>query len=171
MSSRIGSCEFLTGAILALLASIVLAQYIDRESCPISIATSEGIEGPFKAPTDMVWYGSNALAVLLNKDGRWTGMGSDRNYGNKTWWWSESFDLETETYPKLTIRANRLDTDAPGVRISRATNAIIKDVPVILSGLSFPSDGCWSVVGQYKGQSLSFVTLVEDRPSKENGGN
>ena len=157
-------------ALLLLGPSAASADWIERDSCPITIASADAVPGPMDSPTDMVWYGSDALAVLIAKNGRWYGMGPDYNYRNKFWWWSASFDLRAENQPKLVITANRLDAPAAEVRIPKATNAILSNGNAMLSGMEFPSDGCWKITGEYKGQVLSIVVLVEEEPEPDSRG-
>ena len=118
----------------------------------------------------MAWYGSNALAVLIAKNGHWYGMGPEYNYRNKFWWWSAAFDLRVEKEPKLVITAQRLDALAPTVQIPKATNAILSNGNAMLTGFEFPTDGCWKIVGEYKGQVLSIVVLVGDESEQDAGG-
>ena len=146
------------------------ADWIDRDSCPITTANADSVPGPMSSSDYMAWYGSNALAVLIAKNGHWYGMGPEYNYRNKFWWWSAAFDLRVEREPKLVITAHRLDAPAPTIHIPKATNAILSNGYAMLTGLEFPTDGCWKVIGEYKGQILSIVVLVGEEPEQDMGG-
>jgi hypothetical protein len=89
-------------------------------------------------------------------------MGPTHDYRDKLFWWRQGYSGVTESRPKLTVSARRLDGGAPPVHVSRATNARHEDFGgwAMLAMVEFPTAGCWEVKGQYEGETLSFVVQV-----------
>jgi hypothetical protein len=133
-------------------------------SCPTTVAPSRSFAEPSPSSASRFWYGSEALAVLLNRSGTWQGMGRKHNHRNKLFWWRQGYIGSTEQRPELIVSGRKLDGEAPPANVSRATNAYHKDFGgwAMLVMVEFPASGCWEVTGQYKGQTTSFV--VDVRP-------
>ena len=110
------------------------------------------------------WYGSPDLAALIPINGQWKGMGEDRQFSDKFWWWRQGFDAHSEPHPDLVIRAKRLDGPADPVRITRVTHgkrAHSSNSDSMLVSMKFPVSGCWEVRGTYEGfESLRLVFWV-----------
>jgi hypothetical protein len=103
---------------------------------------------------DVFWYGTEGLWTWLEADG--TAHRSDKSF-----WWREGYDWRTETSPSLLVTGRRLDAAAPAVTSSDATNGFREDIGAfMLTGLDFPTGGCWEVTGHYRGQRLRFVVRV-----------
>ncbi|MEO0998127.1 MAG: hypothetical protein AAFX58_11480 [Pseudomonadota bacterium] len=147
--------------IVAALPMRAAAEARDDADCPVTVAESRGIGGAFDAPPDMIWFGSDSLAVLLRRDGVWRGMGASRRYGDKQWWWSEGFDPLVDE-AALEVTARRLD-GTEQASFGRATNASGDSWrgAAMLIGAGFPVHGCWEITGRYHGQSLSFIVRIE----------
>jgi hypothetical protein len=126
-------------------------------SCPTTVAPSHSFAEPSPSSERRFWYGSEALAVLLNRSGTWQGTGRD-----KLFWWRQGYIGATEQRPELIVSGRRLDGQAPPANVSRATNAYHKDFGgwAMLVMVEFPASGCWEVAGEYKGQTVSFVVRV-----------
>ncbi|HWB86465.1 MAG TPA: hypothetical protein VG675_20150 [Bryobacteraceae bacterium] len=80
-------------------------------------------------------------------------------------WWIPGFDALAEPRPPLSMTLERLDESAPIVVTSgNAGGSWIPDKPsygyFIMTGVKFPSEGCWQVTGRYNGAELSFTYLV-----------
>ena len=106
-------------------------------------------------------YGSELLAVLLPVDGKWIGMGAERNYSDKFWWWRLNCDAQTEPQPDLRISGLRLDHPAPTIEITDPTNAYGNNWDAMLVGMELPTSGCWELRATYQGaQELTVVVLV-----------
>jgi hypothetical protein len=138
-------------------------------SCP----TTRPPDPPFVPPApypprppplygDMFWYGTNGLWTWLHANGTWSmarGLGAVRF--DKSFWWREGYDWQTETTPRLQLTGRRLDAAAPRVTISEATNGFRDDIGAfMLIGLELPTGGCWELTGHYAGRSLRFVVRV-----------
>jgi hypothetical protein len=112
-------------------------------------------------PESRNWYGTEALAVLLQEDGSWFGLGPDYDFREKLWWYSAAFQVGMES--RLKVAGRKLDGDAPPAKISRVSNAQGAQGGgwAMLMLVEFPSAGCWELTGEFQGQQLSFV--VETR--------
>jgi len=102
---------------------------------PESLGTKTGPYG--------FWYGNDALWVILRNDGM--------TWGGKFGWW--------RTAPgQLTIEGRRLDAPSPPLAASIPSG--YGDTGFQVSGLEFPTTGCWEVTGNVAGTELRFVVTV-----------
>lgn len=145
---------------LALLLPIAAAQSAEKAGCPRTTGSLSMPGSMF--PTATNWHGTDALAVLLNDDGHWTGLGSKHDFRDKLWWYSAAFELGMES--QMTVTARRLDGDSPPAPISRTTNAqgMQGGGWAMLMLVEFPRAGCWELTGEFQGQRLSFVVETRD---------
>jgi opacity protein-like surface antigen len=127
----------------------------DAAQCPVTQAAGAAAFGQF-------WFGSAAagLSALLPTDGVWQGLGSAQGFRNKLFWQSAEFRLGGES--ELTVTGRRLDGEAAPARVSRPTNAFLKDDGgwSLLVLVEFPAAGCWKLQGEFRGHVLRFVTQV-----------
>jgi len=130
--------------------------------CAVTTESLVEFAEPSPSTGESFWYGSELLAVRLNRSGRWGGMGPERDYGDKLFWWRQGYSGHLEPQPELVVTARRLAGAAPAVSASRATNARHGDFGgwAMLVGLGFPAAGCWEVTGTYHDEAVSFVTHV-----------
>lgn len=156
-----------TARLLPLIAALALPSATlaatPPPDCPLTMPPVPNVKGPFEPPTGYTWYGNDVLAVLITTNGRWVGMGPERRYRDKLWWWSDGYDFHVEGNADLVVTAKRLDAKAPPVRGLDPTVGYAEHWHgwAILTGLGFPAAGCWEVTGEYEGQRLSFVILVD----------
>lgn len=156
--------------LLALIVFGILAGPAQARSatdgCPVTLPShwpAVGTPWSSDETSERGWYGSSNLAALLPNDGVWVGMGPERDYRDKFWWWRAGYDAHKEPNPDLTISAVRLDGLAPPVEIENATNAYGKGWHAMLVGMGFPTKGCWEIRGTYNGaQQLIVVVFVTD---------
>lgn len=138
-----------------------------RAECPVTVPQ----DPPFTAPPPYspnspfesnFWYGSNSLWTDLPKDGVWYALPHNpEGYTQKIFWWREDYIWNEEPEPGLTVTGERLDTPAPPLSVSRATNAYADDIgSAMLVGVDFPTLGCWKITGNYADAELSFVVWV-----------
>jgi hypothetical protein len=110
-------------------------------------------------------YGNRHLAVAFWQKGRlvasrvpdgssWGQVNPDGSIWAKLGWWRGAAG-------RLTIVGERLDAPAPPLRA---------DVPAgygstgfQATGLTFPTPGCWKVLGSVAGHDIEFVVLVIER--------
>lgn len=128
--------------------------------CPVTIPAMEEPDGTLKSSKYHGWYGTDDLAALIPLDGHWVGMGPDRNYFDKFWWWREGYSARNEPDPELIISGSRLDGSAPTLLVTNTTNAFGENWNAMLVGMEFPTLGCWEVIGKYHGHQLKFIVMV-----------
>ncbi len=135
------------------------APYIPR-TCPVTLPTLPLFKpsGDSSDPSNPIygdyWYGTNNLYTGLPLDGVWAGS-------MKVFWWSRNYGWAAEPIPALNITGERLDRTAPALTVDQATNG----AGGMLTGISFPTTGCWRISGTYQSHTLSFVVWVNDLSS------
>jgi hypothetical protein len=108
-----------------------------------------------------IWYGSSELWTWLHADGTWEMARDEHGLFDKSFWWRQGYDWQTETTPALRITGRRLDAPAPTVSSLDATNGFEESMGAfMLAGLELPVGGCWEFTGQYHDTSLRFVVWV-----------
>ncbi len=128
------------------------------ESCPVTqppenrfIPSKPYPEYPYPGE---FWYGSDDLWTALPDNHTWP-------MGQKVFFWRYDYYWLDETEPELTVSAQRLDGEAPPATVFRATNGYNPETEsFMLSGIEFPTSGCWEITGQYGEVSLTFVVWV-----------
>lgn len=108
-------------------------------------------------------YGNRYLGVAIWRRGRlvarpdgssWGQIGPDGSIWAKLGWW--------RAVPgRLTIHGEMLDAAAPPLDASVPSG--YGSTGFQSSGLTFPTPGCWGVVGSVAGHELQFVVLVTKR--------
>jgi hypothetical protein len=86
-------------------------------------------------------------------------------YVQKIFWWREGYDCRTEPQPALRVEIRNVDGARSSPRVvDGATCGYRDDDPhgFMLTGVGFPSPGCWEVTSTYAGDRLTFVVLVEE---------
>jgi hypothetical protein len=152
---------------LTATAEAEIAASIPPADCPVTLPS----EPTFKAPEPyfadapwpgIFWYGTEHLWTALPTNGVWDGLPHDEHgYGQKVMWWSELYVLKDELEPALVVSAKRLDGKAPPFEFEGATNASAKDIgDAMLTGVNFPTEGCWEVTAQYKKTGLTFIVWI-----------
>jgi hypothetical protein len=141
--------------------------------CPVTQPQTPAFRPPAPWPATLpydgqFWYGSDSLWTDLNTSGVWSELPYDEasGYGQKIAWWRAGYDDQTEEQPALFVTGWRLDGDpnvpAQTATASPATNGFHEDLQsFMLVGMDFPSAGCWEITGEYHGERLSFVVLIE----------
>lgn len=150
---------------LTAIGLLVAAQAVAGPGCPVTDPTTSAVEVPWQQRQhlehDRVWYGTEALAVLLSPDGRWHGMGAEGDYGDKLWLWSADWDRAAEPEPALSVVAVGLHDPSLTSEGDAATHGYSDYWEAMLTGLEFPAPGCWEVRARYRDASVSFVVLVD----------
>jgi hypothetical protein len=150
---------------MCCIALLVLA------SCPVAAPAECPVSQPASSPVDVPgdfgqrWYGSEALAVQLPPNGRWTGLGSTHRYRDKTWFWRRGYEVASEPRPDLEVVGVKLPESGPPQRLSigRATNAFNPGWQQMLVLVEFPSAGCWRLTAQYEYAGIAHeLTFVVD---------
>jgi|SRR5829696_2644381 len=134
---------------------------VPTASCPTTRPPDRPFVPPAPAPPtppplygDVFWYGTARLWTWLEADG--TARRSDKSF-----WWREGYDWQAETSPRLLVTGRPLDAAAPAATSSGATNGFRADIGAfMLTGVEFPTGGCWEVTGHYGGERVRFVVRV-----------
>ncbi len=95
--------------ILVLITCLLpLVAGADKETCQITLAENKPVAAtgalPVSSNSSHAWYGSEALAALIPKNGIWTGMGPEHDFGDKFWWWRLGYDAQLESnFPQADV--------------------------------------------------------------------
>jgi hypothetical protein len=157
-----------TSAELTATVEADIAASTPPENCPVNTAADAT---PFTAPEPYsadapwegyFWFGTTGLWTALPTDGVWEGLPDNpQGYTQKIMWWSDQFVAEKEPQPALVVSGRRLDTEAPPLPFHGATNAMAGDIKTaMLTGVDFPTLGCWEIMGEYKDSTLTFVVWI-----------
>ncbi|HUG35295.1 MAG TPA: hypothetical protein VMJ90_11040, partial [Anaerolineales bacterium] len=159
--------EVLEAPALTQTVEAEIASKIPPADCPVTTTAMLPFEAPEPyspvAPWEGIfWFGTEGLWTALHDDGVWAGLPLNPDgYTQKIMWWSDFYILADEPEPALVVSGRRLDGDAPALRFYGATNAMAKDIgEAMLTGVEFPTLGCWEVTGRYKKSGLTFVVWI-----------
>ena len=145
---------------LSILLGEARAQATPEQACPVTIGVSELFAPPFPgAPTRRGWYGSETLAVQLPADGKWPTTRPGSLIAIKLFWWSVNYKAGSERDLEVTVESVFDSSPSSVPRVTAPTSAHADDLGgwTMLTGIDFPTAGCWRVSGQYQGQKLEFV--------------
>jgi len=152
---------------MTAVAQTEAAALIPPADCPVTTPVDVLFEAPEPyeaiAPWEGIfWYGTEHLWTALHKDGVWAGLPDNPGgYTQKIMWWSDLYSLKDEPEPALVVMGRRLDADSPPLKFDGATNAFAPDIgDAMLTGVDFPTLGCWEITGQYKKTGLTFVVWI-----------
>jgi hypothetical protein len=149
-----------------VLASLVPTLAAADYSCPVTTASEPPFvpSAPYEpnAPAGEFWYGTNALWAMLPINGVWSGLPSENGgYTNKLPLWKQGYDGTKEPQPDIILVLKRLDAKAPLVSSRGGTNAFADGVWTMLTGIDFPTAGCWEVTAANGGHTLTFVLSIQ----------
>jgi len=140
---------------------------IPPADCPVTTPGKVTFQAPEPYSPDapwegMFWFGTKGLWTALKTDGVWSDLPDNpEGYTQKIMWWSDLFVLKDELEPALVVSGRRLDAEAPPLKFGGARNASAADIgDAMLTGVDFPTLGCWEITGRYKKTGLTFVVWV-----------
>ena len=143
-----------------------LPQFSRTSSCNVTVAPDRPLTipapYPASAPSKNFWHGSERLWTMLGAEGTWAGLPrNEKGFRQKVFWWYLGFDGRVERQPDLSVTGRRLDGPESFTHRT-ATNAHHVDFGgwTILTGIDIPTEGCWELTGEYRGQSVTFVILI-----------
>lgn len=150
-------------ASLALCALLFSGQAVSDSvgECPVTLGADKFLGPPL--PESEHWYGSESLAVMVPGNRAWGTTGPNALIAVKLFWWAAGFEPGMESNLKVSI--SNLDGKPNDAVVSKPTNAHAESLGgwTMLTGIDFPSEGCWEITGEYLGQSLTFVVETVDR--------
>ena len=138
------------------------------ESCPVTKPFQSSLfvppyPYPEKAFRSTFWFGSDRLWTELPAVGMWK-LGNhpaDRMFGQKLAFWREGYDARTKPRPPLKITGRRLDSPAIHLVFDGANGSWEHtDQPFIMTGVDFPTLGCWEITARYEADELTFVIWI-----------
>lgn len=165
----LSGCSFLIvppGKTPAQVQQPVAVMADDSTTCPVTKRPDPRFIPPSPFPEwptlGEFWYGAAELWTAVPEDGEWRGLPhNEHGYTQKIFWWSKDYFWLDDPQPPLVVTGRRLDTDAPPLKVSPATNAFADDIQsAMLVGVDFPTTGCWEITGRYQDAELSFVVWV-----------
>ena len=155
------------------LSSLTFGQDTQALGVPKTCSVTKPADHPFvpppphseKPPQGQFWFGTDGLWTRLPETGAWIGLGhytpDDPTFRQKLFFWRQGYDPHAETQTKLIVSGKRIDavaqplqTDGPG------TGSWTADDQFLVTGINFPTVGCWEVTGRYGNDELTFVVWV-----------
>jgi hypothetical protein len=106
------------------------------------------------------WFGTDRLWMALPIAGTWRGLPHypDSTYGQKLPFWRNGYDPHTESRPNLTVTGRRIDGPSEPLQSDgKGFGVWTKDDQFIMTGINFPTIGCWEITGRYDSDELTFV--------------
>ena len=150
---------------MRIVIALVLAAGLYGGECPVT----KPPDPPFAPPVPYRDIG-NSNGFLLGTEKLWVLVWASpwaglplwpEGYRNKVVWWSKGYVAKDDPQPAIEISGRRLDGAAAPMIVTGA-NGSWTDHDFIMSGVNFPTAGCWEVTGRFKGSEVKFV--VEVRP-------
>ena len=167
--SRFGVVAAALVAPSAVMANELVSSSDNGGECPVTLGTDKLL-----GPESHNLYGSEALAVALPPDGTWGVTGPTARIAVKLFWRSAGFRPGMQTNLKVEITNLNGGPNDAVVKDVTTANSVPEDLEkahfddewmdgwLMLTGIDFPSPGCWQITGEYLGQSLTFVVETVD---------
>jgi len=162
-------CKRLLSFLCSLLLSAVAVGQNNKPqtTVPDSCLVTNAADRPFIPPAPyrakpspgQFWYGTDKLWTALPVTGTWSGLPhytpGDPNYRAKLPFWRQGFDPHKER-PNLTVTGRRVDGPAPPLQSDgKGNGSWTNDDQFIMTGINFPTLGCWEITGHYKSDELN----------------
>ena len=137
--------------------------------CPVTTPAERPFVPPAPHPATpgggAFWFGTGRLWTVLPETGIWSGLPhstpSDPTFRQKLAFWREGYDPHTEPQPNLTVSGRRIDSNAPPLQTDgRGNGSWTDDDEFIMTGINFPTTGCWEITGRFDDDELTFVVWV-----------
>jgi hypothetical protein len=145
--------------VLAICATAAHA----ADTCPVTAPPKAAFVPPKPYPAwnsqGSFYLGTAKLWVLVHPS-PWRGLPKwPEGYREKIVWWSQGYDAKADPTPNISITGRRLDAAASPMLAG--ANGSWTDHDFIMSGVNFPTQGCWEVTGKFRGSEVKFVVQVE----------
>lgn len=162
MACRVGLPIVLIGGLMLVGASVGVGRVevgpatATPVACPFTAPRVPPPSAAVAAPAGTTWYAGNALWVGLDPSygGRWDA----RPDGLKVFWVRQARGT-------LTVTGRRLD--APAAALKARILSGYGDIGLQISGLTFPTAGCWQIDGRAGTGEVRIVVAVEPAPAPE----
>jgi hypothetical protein len=137
-------------------------------TCPVTKPASSSFVPPrpypAKSSVGQFWFGTYKLWTVLPVTGVWR-LGhysfSDPTFRQKVSFWRQGYDPQAEPRPNLTVSGRRIDASAGPLQTDgKGNGSWTKDDQFIMTGINFPTAGCWEITGRYENDELAFVVWV-----------
>jgi hypothetical protein len=138
------------------------------DACPVTKPSERPFVPPAPHPAkpiaDRFWFGSDRLWTTLPANGtlrlgHYTS--SDPTFREKLPFWRQGYDPHSEPRPNLKVSGKRIDAIAPPLQTNGNGNGSwTKNDQFIMTGINFPTAGCWKITGSYNDEELTFVVWV-----------
>ncbi len=164
---RFRPCLWFAAFIAAALIPNLAAAAGTEGACPVTAPPDQPFVPPAPYSPDpgegAFWYGTNTLWTRLPVDGVWRGLPNRDNEGffNKLFLWKQGFDGLKEPEPDIILSLKRLDAEKPLVSSRGGTNAHFDNSWTMLTGVLFPTEGCWEITIHHDGNELTFVLSIQ----------
>jgi hypothetical protein len=158
---------------LLSLSSPSLSQDRQTPAVPKTCSVTKPANQPFAPPPPypakpsggQFWFGTDRLWTALPETGAWIGLGpytpSDPTFRQKLAFWRQGYDPHAEPRPNLIVNGRRLDSPAgPLQSDGKGNGSWTKDDQFIMTGINFPTIGCWQITAHYEDDELTFVVWV-----------
>lgn len=153
--------------------SIALGQNRSRplappSSCPVTKPADHPFVPPApysaKPSAEQFWFGSDRIWTALPVTGTWR-LGhytpNDPSFRQKLQFWRQGYDPHADPRPNLTVTGKRLDSPAAPLQSDgKGNGSWTERDSFIMTGINFPTAGCWQVTGRYEDDELTFVVWV-----------
>ena len=158
---------------LLSLSSVCLGQDKQQtsaapETCPVTKPASQPFVPPPPYPAKpfrgQFWFGTDRLWTALPVTGTWR-LGhytsDDPTFRQKLAFWRQGYDPHTEPRPNLTVSGRRTDSPASPLQTDgKGSGSWTSDDQFIMTGINFPTTGCWEITGHYENDELTFVIWI-----------
>ncbi|HEX8892265.1 MAG TPA: energy transducer TonB [Terriglobales bacterium] len=135
------------------------------DSCPVTKSADHSFipPAPYRAKPspDMFWFGTDKLWTELWVTGTWSGLPHytptrQTYYREKLIFWRQGYDPHSEPHPNLTVTGRRIDGQAPPLQTDgKGNGSWTNDDQFIMTGINFPTLGCWEITGHYENKELN----------------
>ena len=139
------------------------------ETCPVTKPANQPFVPPRPYPAkpslDQFWFGTDELWTALPVTGAWIGLvhyiRSVPTFRQKVAFWRQGFDAHAATETKLTVSGRRTDSFAPPLQTDGpGTPSWTADDQFFMTGINFPTTGCWEITARYEDVKLTFIVWV-----------